>query len=154
MANLTHFDPFRRVAAYDPLPIPRTMREMLQGLDRFFTEPEWFGNANWPTMRLDVAENETDYVVKADIPGVKKEDIKIDIEGHTVTINAELKENREKREGETVMQSERLQGNIFRRFTLPREIDEEGAAASYQDGVLELTLPKKEGDQVKHLTVM
>jgi len=95
------------------------------------------------SIRMDVAEKENAYVVKAEIPGVKKEDIHVSIEGNQVTIGAEVKREKDVKNGEHVLRSERYYGSVHRGFTLPVEVDETASNAKYEDGVLELTLVKK-----------
>ena len=88
-------------------------------------------------------------VVRADIPGVKKEDIKVDVNGNVVSISAEVKEEKEQeqKEGARVIRSERYYGSLSRSFSLGQDVDDKAANAKYTDGVLELTLPKKAGSQ-------
>ena len=95
-------------------------------------------------LRVDVRETGDAYLVDAEIPGVKKEDIHVEIEGNEVSIAAELKQEKEAKEGERVLRTERLYGKVERRFALPQEIDEGKANAKFADGVLALTLPKKQ----------
>ena len=105
-------------------------------------------------MRLDVTENEQGYQVKADIPGVKKEDISVRIDGNVVQIEAESKTEKETRgDGEKVLRSERYYGKIERSFTLDSDIDEAKVDAKYQDGVLKLKLPLKAASAAKRITV-
>jgi HSP20 family protein len=94
-------------------------------------------------MKIDVAESDTAYTVKAELPGVEKNDIDVKIDGSIVSINAKVERNNELKEGERVIRRERYSGVISRSFSLASEIDEASATASYQDGVLSLTLPKK-----------
>ena len=101
------------------------------------------GGAEPAPIRVDVRETPAAYTVHADIAGVKKEDIQVEIEGNEVQISAEVKRESEKKEGERVLRTERFFGKTARRFALPQEIDEAKAEAKYADGVLELTLPKK-----------
>lgn len=101
------------------------------------------GASEPPSIRVDVRENPTAYTVLADVAGVKKEDIQVDIEGNEVQISAEVRRENENKEGERVLRAERFLGKTARRFALPQEIDEMKAEARYADGVLELTLPKK-----------
>lgn len=89
----------------------------------------------------------------ADIPGVKKDDIHVTIDGNQVSISAETKQEKEVKEGEKVLRSERYYGKVARSFSLENEIDETSAQASYNDGVLELTLPKKAATSAKKLTI-
>ena len=95
-------------------------------------------------LRVDVRETGDAYLVDAEIPGVKKEDIHVEIEGNEVSIAAELKQEKEAKDGERVLRTERLYGKVERRFALPQEIDEGKANAKFADGVLALTLPKKQ----------
>jgi len=95
-------------------------------------------------LRVDVKETGDAYLVDAEIPGVKKEDIHVEIEGNEVSIAAELKQEKEAKEGERVLRTERLYGKVERRFALPQEIDEGKVNAKFADGVLALTLPKKQ----------
>jgi len=131
-----------------------TRTDPLQGLARFepFRDLEAF--MGWPRMRwprelptepsitLEVTENDKAYLVKADLPGVKKEDIQVEVNGDQVSIAAEVKKEKEEKKGETIVHSERYYGRQFRSFTLGQEIDRMKVAAKFADGVLELTLPK------------
>jgi HSP20 family protein len=103
--------------------------------------------------RVDVSENENAYTLRAEIPGVKKEDINITIDGDTVAIGAEVKSEKEVKNGDRVLRSERYYGKVYRAFTLGQAVDETAAAAKYSDGVLELTLPKKAAAQAKRVTI-
>ncbi|NCT97866.1 MAG: Hsp20/alpha crystallin family protein [Comamonadaceae bacterium] len=95
-------------------------------------------------MRVDVTENDKAYEVKADIPGVKKDDINVRIDGNVVQIDAEARSEKEtKGNGDKVLRSERYQGTISRTFSLANDVDEAKVDARYADGVLTLTLPKK-----------
>jgi HSP20 family protein len=95
-------------------------------------------------MRVDVSELDNAYEVKADIPGVKKEDINVRIDGNVVQIDAEVKrESESKDKGGKVLRSERYYGNISRSFSLADDVDEAKAEAKYAEGVLTLKLPKK-----------
>ena len=93
--------------------------------------------------RIDVSEQNGEYKVRADLPGVKKEDINISVDGDVVSISAETRNEKEVKEGERIVHSERYIGRYSRSFRLSREVDEAGAQAKYADGVLELVLPKK-----------
>lgn len=103
-------------------------------------------------MRSDVHDVGTAYTMEIDEPGVKKEDIDVSISGRTVTVSTESS-SCSVREGARSLQSERCVGESLRTFTLPAEMDAGRASASYQDGVLKLTLPKVEGSQPRHLQV-
>ena len=146
MANINRFDPFRELARFP------------------FSESEsWF---HWPSLRpvvreltvepqirMDVKEADNEYRVKADIPGVSKEDIRVSVDGNLVSISAEIKKEKEEKEGERVIRSERSYGMASRSFTLDSEIDAGKVKASYTDGVLEIVLPKKSGSAGREITV-
>ena len=104
-------------------------------------------------MKVDVAEKNGAYTVTADLPGVKKEDIQITIDGPQVTLAAEVKREKETTGEERVLHTERVFGSVSRSFTLPQELDEGKAEAKFRDGVLELTLPKKAAAQRKQITI-
>jgi HSP20 family protein len=91
--------------------------------------------------------------VHAEIPGVKKEDIHVTIDGSQVSISAETRQEKEIKEGEKVLRSERYYGKVSRSFSLASEIDEAAAQAKYSDGVLELSLPKKTAASSRKLTI-
>ena len=88
-------------------------------------------------------EDDKAYTVHADLPGVKKEDIDIQVEGNVVRISAESRQEREEKQGERVIRSERYVGRVMRSFTLGMNVDDSAASAKFENGVLELTLPKK-----------
>jgi HSP20 family protein len=111
------------------------------------------GAAAPASIRIDVTENDSTYVVQAEIPGAKKEDVDVTIEGNQVTINAELKRDAERKDGKGVLRSERYFGSAFRSFTLPVELDEAESTAKFENGVLELTLAKKAAHVGKKLTI-
>jgi HSP20 family protein len=91
---------------------------------------------------VDVKETAEAYTVSAELPGLKKDEIQVEIEGNEVTISAETRRE-EKKEGEKYLRLERSFGKTGRRFALPQDLDETKAVARFTDGVLELTLPKK-----------
>jgi HSP20 family protein len=103
--------------------------------------------------RLDVKENDKTFEVQAELPGVKKEDVKVSIDGQRVTIEGECQQANEQREGEQVVYSERSTRRYQRSFTLPSEVDDASAQAHLENGVLMLTLPKKQGSAAKRLTI-
>ena len=104
-------------------------------------------------MVVDVTEQANAYQVHAELPGVKKENIHVSIDGAQVTLTAEVQREQTTQEGQRVLHAERVYGKSTRRFTLPQEIDEATAQARYIDGVLELTLPKKVPVASKRLTI-
>jgi HSP20 family protein len=139
MANITRYRPFDEL--FD---------ELSKG---FFVRP--FAQPGEPElkMKIEVKEGDKAYTVRAEVPGVKKEDIQIDVTGAQVSISAEVKKEKEEKQGERVLHSERYYGMLSRSFTLPADVDSQAAKAEYKDGVLELTLPKKASAQSKRLTI-
>lgn len=103
-------------------------------------------------MRVDVEENDQNYIMKAEVPGVDKDAITVSIDGNTVSIKADVRE--EKMDQNTSMiRSERMFGEEFRSFTLPQEVDDAKAQAKMENGLLILTLPKKSGAGAKKLAI-
>ena len=95
------------------------------------------------SLAIDVRENEHAYLVSADIPGARKEDIQVNINGAHVSISVERKNEKSVNEHEKILRSERSFGKVSRAFEMEHEIDESQASAKYTEGVLELVLPKK-----------
>lgn len=145
--NLMRFDPFGDLARMDPF---RNIDDIFKD---FRVAPSWSSLPSEPRIKMDVAESDDAYTVKAEIPGVSKEDIKVSIDGNQVSISAETKKETEEKSGETVVRSERYYGQQYRSFTLACEVDDAKSEARYENGVLELTLPKKSGPSGKQLLV-
>ena len=103
---------------------------------------------------MDVNEDDKEYIVHAEIPGVKKEDIQVTIDGHQVAISAELRNEKDVKEGEKLLRSERYFGKVSRVFRLGQEVSEENAQAKYNNGVLELHLLKQAAAQSRRITVV
>lgn len=142
MANISRYDPFDVTA------------EPFDDLFRGFFRPVRFeGQAQPMQIKMDVKENDKAYTVHADIPGVKKEDIHVTIDGNQVAISAEVKRVKEEKDGDKLLRSERYTGKVYRSFALGQDIDEGASVAKYNDGVLELTLPKKQAVASKKLTI-
>lgn len=140
MANLARFNV-----------MDNTLDELMRG---FFVRPMNFESTETPVqLRVDVSETETGYTVHAEIPGVKKDDIHVAIDGNQVEISAEVKNEQEVKEGERVLRSERYFGKVYRAFGLGQDIDEAATEARYADGVLELKLPKKASAKAKRISV-
>jgi HSP20 family protein len=119
----------------------------------FFLKPMVMENQPELQIRIDVREDKNAYRVHADVPGTRKEDIQVTVDGNVVTIRAEAKRASEQKEGEKVLRTERFVGTVSRSFQLPYEIDLASAEAKYQDGVLDLTLPKRTASAAKQLTI-
>ena len=145
MATVTRFDPFGDLVRFQPF----------RDFEPMFGIPRVAGRnlPEAPEIKMDVSEDEKGYRVKAEIPGVKKEDIKVSIDGGQVSISAEVKKESETKKGETVIRSERYYGTQYRGFSLPQDVDAARAEAKYTDGLLELVLPKKHGNGAKQIAV-
>ena len=105
------------------------------------------------SMKVDVSEDDKTYTIHADIPGVKKDEIHVDVDGGQISIRAEVKRESEKKEGEKLLHSERYFGMVSRSMSLPSEVDPQGAKAEYKDGVLNLTLPKKAAKSARRVAI-
>jgi len=146
MLNITRFNP-----------LEDAFENWIRGVPVWLPNPETRAPA--PTqfrrdvIRMDVTENDKEYRVSAELPGVKKEDISITINGNEVALSAEVKHEKVAENTETVLRAERYYGKIERAFSLGQEVDEATAEAKYNDGVLELTLPKKAVAAAKRLAV-
>ena len=139
----------QNLISYDP----RT-ETGLEELFRGFFKPVRVEGAPTPIMiKMDATETENSYLIHAEMPGVKKEDIDVAIEGNQVTITAEVKQEWERKEGDRMLRNERYFGNIYRSFTLPAELDESASVATYDNGVLELKLVKKAAVAGKRLAI-
>jgi HSP20 family protein len=123
-------------------------------LRRFFSPVALEPDTPALKMRVDVSEKDNAYEVKADIPGVKKEDINVRIDGNVVQIDAEVNREKEtKGNGGKVLRSERYWGNISRTFSLAQDVDDSKVVAKYADGVLTLELPKKASTASKKIAI-
>ena len=152
MSSLTHWNPFKNPGRIDPLagfPLGSFDDVFRPMASRAF----WRDVDMLPDMRLDVTEKDDAYVVKADLPGVDKNDIDISVDGGQVSISAETRRSSEKKENEHALVSERYVGRIFRAFGLPQEVDSGKAEARFEAGVLTLTLPKKPNGSAQRIAV-
>src|SRR6266516_7970383 len=129
MRNITRFDPFNEVVRFDPF----------RSIDDFFCMPQlpvFRAVAEKPDMRMDLSEDDGNYYVKAEMPGTKKEDIHVAIDGCSVSISTEVRKENEVKKGETVLRNERYYGRWARNFTLGHEVDETKDVAKYAEGIL------------------
>lgn len=147
MVNLTRWDPFGDVTRFGLFDQP------CDNLVRRFVRSIPVRDETAMTISVDVNESDKAYTVKAEIPGVSKDDISVAIDGNQVSISAEVKKEKEEKEGEKVLHSERYYGSVYRSFTLPMDVDQSKSEAKYANGVLELTLPKKAGAAAKQLEI-
>jgi len=144
---LVRWDPFRE------------LEEMSDRLNRVFARPalrttngkENLTVADWmPT--VDISETEGEYLIKAELPEVKKEDVKVTVENGVLTLQGERRQEKEEK-GKKFHRVERSYGSFIRSFTLPESVDDSGVKAEYKDGVLNLHLPKTEKVKPKAIEV-
>jgi len=141
MTGMTRYDPFNEL-----------VDDLFKG---FLVRPvSYEGRGDvLPKVKVDVAEKNGAYKVTAELAGVKKDDIKLAVDGAQVTLEAEVKQEKEASQDERLLHTERTYGKVTRSFTLPQEIDEAKVEAKFRDGVLELTLPKKAAAQRKQIAI-
>ncbi len=148
MVNLVRRSPFiSDITRFDPF---TNMDDILRdfGMRPFLSEVE-----SGSLIKVDLSENDADYTIHAEIPGVNKEDIKVQVDGNRVSISAETKQEKEEKEGERVIRRECYQGSSYRSFSLDNDVDETNAQAKYENGILELTLPKTNGRAAKKIEI-
>lgn len=104
-------------------------------------------------IRVDVKETPDAYTLQAEVPGVSKDDIQVNVDGKLVTLRAEIKQQDSQTEGGKLLRSERYYGAVSRSFQLPVDVDNSAARAKYENGVLQLTLPKKTAGAAQRLTI-
>jgi HSP20 family protein len=139
MANIARWDPFED--SFD---------DLFRG---FLLRPMRAETREAGQFKIEVKEDPKAYTIHAEIPGVRKEDIQVSIEGNQVSIAAEVKRESEERKDQRVLRSERYYGRVYRAFSLAQDVDQETARAKYENGVLELSLPKKAHVATRQLTV-
>ena len=104
-------------------------------------------------IRIDVKETDEGYSIEAEVPGVNKDNIQVSIDGNQVSLRADVQQLDEQKEGERVLRSERYFGSVSRSIQLPAEIDTDQCKARYENGVLKLTLPRKQGGSSRQLSI-
>ena len=145
--NIVRWDPFRE------------LEEMSERLNRVIGTPstrrdngkEMLAVADW-VPRVDISESESEYVIKAELPEVNKNDVKITLEDGVLTLQGERLQEKEEK-GRKYHRVERSYGTFVRSFTLPDSVDEEKVAAEFKDGMLNLRLPKTEKAKPKAIEV-
>lgn len=136
-----------RMSVYDPF------AEVFPELFRGILSPTRGATPQALDIRIDVKENATDYVVQAELPGVARDDIHVQIDGNRVSISAEVKRESEQKEGDRLLRSERYYGSLARSFSLANDIDDARSLARFENGVLSLTLPKKSAPGARKLQI-
>ncbi len=146
MTTLTRFNPFRSPARFDT---PAVFDDLFRnfGLGPSWNQPEFAVD-----MRVDITEDDNAFHVNAEIPGVDKDDIDVSVEGNRVSITAEAKREKEKKDEKELI-VERSWGKAYRAFALPSDIDGDRTEARYDKGVLTLTLPKKADGNARRIAV-
>lgn len=139
LTSLQLYDPFAETA--------------VESLLRSCCRPERGDRASPRGIRVDVSESDRGYLVRAELPGVKKDEIDVAIEGDRVTISAEVKRTAAPASDARVLRSERYYGSVYRSFTLPVELDETASQAKFENGILELELVKKPATAGRKLTI-
>ena len=140
------------VARYDPF-------DLLEGVVKSMLRPSYemaVAQGRFGSIPVDVFEDDTRYTVFAELPGVKKDDVTIQVERNALSISAEVKRENAVDQGqgkERMILNERRFGSLSRTLELGAEIDDSKAEATYRDGVLMLKLPKNESAQPKRLTI-
>ncbi|TCP05826.1 Hsp20/alpha crystallin family protein [Caldimonas thermodepolymerans] len=146
MSALTRFDPRDDLMRFD------NFNDLFR---RFLRLPDWPAARVPGEIRLDIVEDDKAFQVKAELPGVKREDIRVSVDGNYVSISAESRsESREtKKDGERTLLREMYYGSWSRGFTLPCDVDDGAATATFDNGVLSLTLPKRSPARAKTIEV-
>lgn len=151
---LIRWNPAREVATF-PSDVFHMQREIDRMFDRFLggslMEDGTAFTSNW-TPAVDITEHENEYVVKLEIPGVSKDDVKITLENNVLTVKGEKKQEKESKSA-NYHRVERSYGAFQRTFTLPMGVKEDSIDASYKDGILNIALPKAEEAKPKQIDV-
>ena len=131
----------------------RLQREIDSLFDSFFPTTQGNGGegATW-SPRVDLAETDDAYYIHADVPGLRKEDIEINMQDGTLSISGE-REVKENEENRRFVRVERTYGRFYRAFSLPQTIDHDGIEASFEDGVLTIVVPKAEETKPRRIDI-
>jgi HSP20 family protein len=158
MSTLSRWNPFNAPSSWDPF---RELEEMQNRLSSFFGrrvpllkgggEGEEFTLTTWAP-RVDIAEDDKEYVINAELPGIKKEDVKISVENGALSISGERKTEKEEK-GKKYHRVEQTYGTFMRTFTLPEGSSGEKVSAEFRDGILKVHLPKDEKAKAKAIEV-
>jgi len=129
------------------------IEDFLPAMFQRFARPLALSDIGPGDITLDITENEKDYQIRAAIPGAKKDDIRVSVDGNLVSISAEVKQDKEEKKGGRVVCRESSYGSASRVFTLAHDIDGNNVVAKLEDGVLKLTLPKREGSTARPIAI-
>ena len=148
MADITRYTPFRGLSRLDPF--GRDMDDFFKG---FFLTPISLDKMPDTQIPIDITEDDKGYKVRAEMPGVNKDDISVSVSGDQVSISAETKKEKEEKKGDKIIHRECYYGKQFRSFTLPQAADETAVTARYENGVLSLELAKKAGNDTRKIKI-
>lgn len=137
MSALTRFDRFDDLS-------PELFRRFARPMPLAEDEPG--------DIKIDVTENDKDYQVRAEVPGAKKDDVRVAVDGNFVSITADVKKEEKSSAGRLLIR-QTYQGRSSRGFSLAHEIDEKAVVAKLEDGVLKLTLPKREAGGARSIAI-
>lgn len=146
MSNIVRWNPLREMAS-----MQSAMDRMFEETWRPFFDDRNFGSLN--NLALDVHENDQNYLVSTELPGVSAENIQVKLDGDYLVIDGEIPEQVTENEGTRSLMKERRYGHFSRRVRLPQPVNSEKIEATYKDGVLNLTLPKSEAVQPKTIPI-
>ena len=145
--NMTVWNPFKEMESM----LERYTQATGRGLDASSLDAD-FGMAEWsPT--VDIEENDDNYTIRADLPGVPKDDIEVHLENGVLSISGEKRVEKETGKGTKQHRTERFRGSFSRRFALPSTIDADKVNADYKDGVLTLAVPKVEAEKPRTIEI-
>lgn len=139
--------------AFRQNPLDKPFEQLIDSMYEDFFAPASAQEMLMSSPRINVVETPKSYEVEAELPGVTKNDVRIAVDNRQVSIEAEVKRDSERKEGEAVIHAERIVKKFSRNFTLSAEVDEARAVAKLENGVLTLTLPKKEEKQPKQIAI-
>jgi len=150
---LTRWQPFETDVFRPSTWLPREFRRLVEDFfaDTFFAPAARFLEGTW-NPAVDIAETDNEYIVAVEVPGMKKDDIKVTLQDNVLTIKGERKKESEAHKG-TYHRVERCYGTFERSFTLPSTIKADKIQAKYEDGILKLTLPKAEEVKAKEIPI-
>ena len=152
--SLVRWNPVRDLTAFpsDVLSMQREINKMFDSFFRGSAGEDGFMTASAWTPAADIAEHDDAYVVKAELPGITKEDVKITVQDNVLTIRGEKKQESESK-GSSYHRVERTYGSFQRSFTLPTSVKSDKIDAAFKDGILSITMPKAEEAKPKQIEV-
>jgi HSP20 family protein len=153
--KMVRWDPFRSETQLDPL---RTLEDLSDRLNRMLVRPLWAGvaeeglaPAEWAPA-VDIQETDKEYLIKAELPEIKKEDVKVSIRDGVLTIEGERRQEKEEKH-KRFHRVERSYGRFLRSFTLPADVDEKSVRADFKDGVLSVHIARSGAARQKAIEV-